>query len=113
MLCYRAFKPFFENSGAIRYATEKMRNYPGKTIYTFNIDMALKSYHIENEMINLWINRIDYFKPGSLVLVDRKNIIEHWQGMNPMINWETLNKNYPVRLIESMPGGWELYEIGK
>ena len=113
LLCYRAFKPFFGNSSAIRYVTEKMKKYPGKTIYTFNIDMALQSYQIENEMINLWINRIDSFKPGSLVLVDRKNIVEHWQGMNPMINWESLNKNYPVRLIETMPGGWELYEIGQ
>jgi hypothetical protein len=110
-LCYKALKPFYENSRDIRYVSDKMRNYPGKTIYTFNIDMVLKSYHLNNVLINLWSNRINCFIPGSLVLINKKNILEHWQGMNPMINWESLNQKHSVRLIESMPGGWELYEI--
>jgi hypothetical protein len=110
-LSYRALKPFYENSRDARVVSDRMRNYPGRTIYTFNIDMALSAYEIHNKTINLWIHPIKNFQSGALVLINRENIIQQWQGMNPMINWVRLQKENRVHLIETMRGGWELYEI--
>jgi hypothetical protein len=110
-LFYRAFRPFYENSRNTRLVAEEMMHYPGRTIYTFNIDMALKAYHVNNEMISIWEKPLEEFKPNSLVLFNYLSFSRQWNGLNPMINWETLNRRYHLTLLETMPGGWNLYEI--
>jgi hypothetical protein len=112
-LFYRAFRPFYENSRDTRYIAERMGNYPGKVIYTFNIDMALKAYHVNNQVVNLWAEKVGHFKPESLVLFNETGFSEQWKGYNPMINWETMKREYKLDLIEKMPGGWNLYEISE
>jgi len=110
-LFYRAFKPFYEDSRTVKEIAVSIKAYPGITIYTFNIDMGLKAYGIKNEIINLWSCRINYFKPGSLVLFNYINSSRQWKNMNPLINWEKVKKENGLILIEKLPGGWNLYGI--
>jgi hypothetical protein len=110
-LFYRAFRPFYDNSRTVREIAGRMKSYPGKTIYTFNIDMGLRAYEINNEIINIWSTRVDHFKPGSLVLFDYEDTHRQWKDMNPMLNWEKAEKDNGLDLIEKLPGNWNLYEI--
>jgi len=110
-LFYRAFRPFYENNRVIKTVSAEMLHYQDKRIYTFNIDMALKAYGVKNEIINLWEKKLADFKPGSLVLFNYLNSREQWKGMNPMLNWEEMNRDHHLELKENLPGGWALYEI--
>lgn len=110
-LFYRAYRPFYENNRIIKTVAAEMLHYPDKRIYTFNIDMALKAYGVKNEIINLWEKKLADFKPGSLVLFNYLNSREQWKGMNPMLNWEEMNRAHHLELKENLPGSWALYEI--
>jgi hypothetical protein len=110
-LFYRAYLPFYRGSSAIREIASKMKAYPGKTIYTFNIDQGLKAYEVKNEIINLWSARIKNFSPGALVLINSHDTSMQWEDMNPGINWETLIKEDKLSFLENLPEDWNLYEI--
>jgi hypothetical protein len=111
VLFYKAFSPFYRNYRTNRTIAENMLNHPGKKLYTFNIDMALKGYGVPNATISLWSSRVDYFEPGALVLFNFAATRKQWKGMNPMINWESLKKDHHLKLLENFPEGWNLYEI--
>ena len=110
-LFYRAFIPSYSDSQITREIASRMKAYPDRTIYTFNIDMALKAYDVKNDIINMWVERINNFKPGSLVLFNYVNSYKQWKDKNPIINWEKVNKEHEVLLIEKLPENWNLYEI--
>jgi hypothetical protein len=110
-LFYRAFNPSYKDSSIVQEIAGRMKAYPDRTIYTFNIDMGLKAYDVRNEIINLWSSRIGCFKPGSLILINPGNLYRQWKNMNPVYNWEKVKKEYVVVLIEKFPGNWNLYEI--
>jgi hypothetical protein len=107
----RAFSPFYRNYRTTRTIAEKMLKYPGKKIYTFNIDMALKGYGVKNETVSLWSSKLDFFEPNALVLFNFTGTRKQWQGMNPMLNWENLNRDHHLKVLEKFPDGWNLYEI--
>ena len=111
LLFYRAFKPSYIDCRIVQEIASRMKAYPDKTIYTFNIDMGLKAYDVSNEIINLWPSRINYFKPGSLILFNYVNLYRQWKDLNPFYNWEKVNNEHDVLLIDKLPGGWNLYEI--
>jgi hypothetical protein len=111
-LFYRAFRPFYRDEKIVRDISEKILQYPGKPIYTFNIDLGLKMHGVKNEMVSLWGSRIDHFEPGSLVLFNYGTTYIQWKGMNPMLNWSEMNSRHHLEIRENLPGGWTLYEIG-
>jgi hypothetical protein len=111
ILFYGSFRPFYRNNKTTKTIALKMLEYPGRKIYTFNIDMALKGYGVTNETVNLWSNKIDFFEPGGLVLLNFADSQNQWKGMNPMLNWERLTKTHHLKVVESFPEGWNLYEI--
>jgi hypothetical protein len=112
LLSYHVFKPFYHNSVNTKEIAYRMKKFPGKTIYTFNIDMALKAYGVSNPTINLWESKINNFEQGSLVLFNYIDSYDQWKGTNPILNWESLQKMNELKLIDSLPGNWNLYEIG-
>ena len=112
-LTYRAFVPFYRDSQNSREVAQHMKIYPGKTIYTMNIDMALEAYGIKNKIVNIWEKRIEKVDEGSLILFNYAEFNLKWKGKNPMLNWEILNKDYHLHQIEILPGNWELYETCK
>jgi hypothetical protein len=82
-----------------------------KTIYSFDMDVSLKSGGLDRHFYNLWEKKYDSFEPNSLVLFNPTAFEKQWAGKNPMINWENLKKEKQMVLLESFPEGWELYEI--
>lgn len=112
-LTFRAFIPFYKNSKIEYGIAEHMKMYPSPAIYTFNVDLALKTYGIKNKIVNLWETRIKKFDQGSLVLFNYPDCYKQWKGLNPMLNWESLKSGHEIRLIERLPGNWDLYEIDK
>jgi hypothetical protein len=107
----RAIIPAYTDGQITREIAYRLKAYPDRTIYTFNIDMGLKEYDVKNDIINIWVERISTFKPGSLVLFNYVNSYRQWKGKNPIINWEKVNKEHEVLLIEKLPDNWNLYEI--
>lgn len=110
-LSYRAYRPFYKNSLLIREIAAHIKAYPDATIYTFNIDQGLKAYDVRNEIVNLWSERIENFKTGSIVLINYDSTDSQWQNMNPVYNLEKLNNDHDLVMLESFPDNWKLYEI--
>ncbi len=111
VLFYRALLPAYSDSQNILEIASRLKAYPDRTIYTFNIDMGLKAYDVNNDIINMWAEKIDNFKPGSLILFNYVNSYQQWKGKNPIIKWEKVNKEHELLLIEKLPANWNLYEI--
>jgi hypothetical protein len=111
LLSCRAFKPFYEDSRTVREISASLKSYPGKAIYTFNIDMGLRAYNIQNEIINIWEKDIKIFRPGSLILFNYVTSYRQWKGLNPMNNWKRVKEGHHLLLREHYSGGWNLYEI--
>jgi len=111
VLFYAAFRSFYRDNVTTHDISVNMMKYPGKKIYTFNIDMALQGYGMKNETISLWSHKLDIFEPGALVLFNFTDSNIQWKGMNPMLNWESLNRDHHLKLLVSFRDGWHLYEI--
>jgi hypothetical protein len=108
----RVFVPFYNDNKVEKYVANKMLNYSNKTLYTFSIDGALKSYGFNGRIINMAEVRIDTMKKidsNFFVLFNPSQFSETWRNGNPMKNWKFLNKQYSLVKMEDMPNGWELY----
>lgn len=82
-------------------------------LYTFGVDMALKSYDVTLPIVNMWEKPIDHFERYGLVLFNEQEFSRQWQGRNPMLNWEKVKTSYhlqPIGLIRH-DQGWKLYRI--
>ena len=84
---------------------------PHATIYGFDLDISLKSYLPEVRVLNLWDQRYAVFQPGSYVLFNEPRLRAQWEGKNPMLNWETLQKNHRLEVVQNMGDGWILYRF--
>ncbi|HWY98868.1 MAG TPA: hypothetical protein VNY36_07280 [Bacteroidia bacterium] len=113
-LFYRVFIPFYNDSKTEKQVSVGMSKYANATLYTFSIDMALKSYGYKGNIINMSQIKMDTLKnkdTNALVLFNVKQFSEEYKNKNPMINWEYLNNNYALVKIDDMPEGWVLYKL--
>ncbi|MGZ5243231.1 MAG: ArnT family glycosyltransferase [Bacteroidia bacterium] len=108
---HRVFNPMLQLNRLEREIAADVKKYPGKILYTFAIDPALKSYGVQNPIISLWERPLYEASAGSLLLFNDSMFREQWHGKNPMNNWQMLNNKYQLTTIEKWPSGWELYEI--
>jgi hypothetical protein len=88
-----------------------LENTKGKSVYTFDVNVALKGYELPSEVISLWHKEITTFNKGSFVLFSEKLFAEKWRGYQLIKNWEYLKNNYSLKSLHSFGDGWELYEI--
>ena len=94
-----------------REISDYLKDFPGRIIYTFSIDPALRTYNVNNRIINLWVDKVTDYPDSSLVLFNQEKLVQQWEGKNPMINWNYFEKNYSSNKIKQFEDGWELYEI--
>ena len=94
-----------------REISDYLKGFPGRIIYTFSIDQALRTYNVKNRIINLWRDKVTDYPDSSLVLFNQEKFTQQWEGKNPMINWNYFEKNYSSNKIKQFEDGWELYEI--
>ncbi len=110
-LITRYFSPIYQANKLEKAVAQTVLNYPNRTIYTFAIDGALRSYGVKNKLINLWREPIRKVDPGSLALFNEEKFARQWAGKNPMLNWRWLRQNFQLTELETLPDGWRLYEI--
>jgi hypothetical protein len=86
-------------------------NTKGKSVYTFDVEVALRGYELPSEVISLWHKEIATFDKGSFALFSEKLFAEKWRGHQLIKNWERLKNNYSLKPLHNFGDGWELYEI--
>jgi hypothetical protein len=111
VLFLRLIKPIYERNQLELYLFENLQPYANKKIYSFDVDIALEGRGLKAEWMNLWKEKYSAFSNSAFVLFNEKKFAEQWKGKNPMLNWETLNKNYQLILKLKLEQGWELYQI--
>lgn len=94
-------------------AWEFYRLIPGEdvTIFTFDLDVALRSYYPDVNWKNMWIQRYDTFPENSYVLFNEPLLRPQWEGKNPILNWDYMNAHYRLVLVAELEGGWSLYRM--
>jgi 4-amino-4-deoxy-L-arabinose transferase-like glycosyltransferase len=107
----RLVKPVYERNQLELYLFENLQPYANKKIYSFDVDIALAGRGLKAEWLNLWKENYSSFSNGAFVLFNEKKFAQQWKGKNPMLNWETLNKNYQLIPILKLEQGWEFYKI--
>jgi len=110
-LITRYFSPIYQANKLEKSVAQTVLDYPNRTIYTFAIDGALRSYGVKNKLVNLWREPIRKVDPGSLALFNEEKFARQWAGKNPMLNWHWLRQNFQLIELETLPDGWRLYEI--
>lgn len=96
-----------------RISNTFIEKYAGPTLYTFYIDGALKTYEVDNPIVNLWEQDLtgQSLASQSLVLFNEERFAVQWEGKNPMKNWAYLNREYQLAKLEDFGEGWMLYEL--
>jgi hypothetical protein len=89
----------------------EMRKFQGKTIYIFEIDLALKGRGLKFDYQNLYFKKYKDFEINAMVLLNEKQLENQWKGKNPHINWETIQKNYVLKKQKAVYKDWQLYKI--
>ncbi|HLP51674.1 MAG TPA: hypothetical protein VK154_12375, partial [Chitinophagales bacterium] len=110
VLCWFIFNEFYQRNRLEKQLAEVVASQPEKVLYSFDIDIAIKSYDTTKIMRNLWLHQYDTFETGSLVLFNEKALAKQWEGKNPMLNWQHLKASYTLVPVSSLDG-WELFRI--
>lgn len=111
VLCWFMFNEFYQRNRLEKQLAKVVVSQPEKVLYSFDIDIAIKSYDTTKIMRNLWLHQYDTFETGSLVLFNEKALAKQWQGKNPMLNWQHLKASYTLVPVSSVDNGWELFRI--
>lgn len=88
-----------------------MKSYQGKTLYAFDIDIALKRRKLDFNYISLWKTKYSDFEENALILINEKQLEKQWKGKNPLLNWKHLKNNYRLEKLKHFSGDFNLYRI--
>jgi hypothetical protein len=80
----------------------------GATVYSFDLDVALRSYLPELVFVNLWESRLGPIPNGAFVLFN-ENLRTQWAGKNPVLNFDKIQEDGGLRWVENMDEGWQLW----
>jgi hypothetical protein len=82
-----------------------------KSLYSFDIDVAL-NYRLDDvRNINLWKDRIEDFNEAEYVLFNENKFEIQWESENPMLNWNKLNHDKKLKIEKKFRDGWTLYSF--
>lgn len=81
-------------------------------LYSFDIDIALKSRGVPVLFYNFWMQDFNEFNTGAYVLFNVNQLKKQWKGTRVMNNWERLNAWHHLTVVAEYPGPWSLYQIG-
>lgn len=109
-LIYKYSQRIYRSNQMEQQISRALLAYPGRPIYTFWIDSALRSYGVTNPITNLWQERLSSLATEALVLFNEPQFREQWADKNPMINWRFIQEHYKLQQVDSLAGGWKLYE---
>lgn len=104
-------KPIYQRSKLEKTIANDLIAFPNKTIYTFDIDLALKGRNVQLDYQNIWYKEYESFDKGALVLLNAAQLEKQWIGLNPLINWNKLKVNGNLKVLKSYGDGWNLYQV--
>lgn len=104
-------KPFYERNKLEQAIAKDIIKHSGKTIYIFDMDIALKGRHVQLDYQNIWLKEYSSFNEGAIVLVNATKIEKQWVGKKPFINWDKLKKNKNLKVLKTYSDGWNLYQV--
>lgn len=107
----RAIMPTFQLNLVERNVVSQMKTHQNQTLYSFDVDVALQGRGLDFDYRNLWIEKYSSFENGALVLFNTEKLKAQWDGKNPMLNWDYMNENYRLLLLDELGSGWKLYRI--
>jgi hypothetical protein len=111
-LIYKYSSGIYRDNQIEKEVAETVLKYSDRPIYTFAIDGALRCYGVDSDdVVNLWYDKLNIVKTHALVLFNESRFKHQWKGRNPMINWQFIQTNYTLQKIETLPEGWELYQV--
>lgn len=110
-LFVRAMKPSYEMNKLERTLASEMKTYEGQVLYSFEVDISLQQRQLDFDYLSLWKEEYDSFEKGAYVLFNEERIAKKYSGMNPMKNWNRLNTDYHLKLIQEIHSGWNLYQV--
>lgn len=88
-----------------------MKPYQNNVLYSFDLDVALKGRNLKFDFKNMWLKNYSNFETNSLVLFNKDKFKVQWKDKNPMNNWNLMEQNYELKVLESLDDGWVLYKI--
>lgn len=105
------FKPIFKRNIIEKELTAMVKPYQGNTLYSFDVDLAIKGRGLDFQFKNMYLEKYTSFQKNDLILFDSNRYKTQWKDKTPMQNWEFIKENYTLKTIESHPDGWTLHQI--
>ncbi len=105
------FKLIFTRTIAEKELATMIQPYEGATLYSFDVDLAMQGRGLDFEYKNMFMERYENFQKNDLILFDPARYKVQWNDKTPMQNWEFIEKNYKLKILETHPEGWKLYQI--
>lgn len=90
---------------------KKLTPYQGKKLFSFDVDIALQGRGLNFDYNSLYKEKVSNFELNDLVLFHPTKFLKQWSGKALITNWDYLNTNYQLKIIEEGPEGWCLYQI--
>ncbi len=85
--------------------------YQGTTLYSFDVDLAMQGRGLDFNYKNMYMERYQNFYKNDLILFNPPQYKVQWEDKNPMLNWEYIEQHYELKVVETHPKGWKLYQI--
>lgn len=104
-------KPIYQRSELEKTIANDLIAFSNKTIYTFDIDIALKGRNVQLDYQNIWYKEYESFDKGALVLLNAAKLEKQWIGFNPLTNWNKLKVYGNLKVLKSYGDGWNLYQV--
>ncbi len=111
LLAYRVIKPVIKYQQEEYAIAASLSTMPAVTLYTYAIDIALKSYDIPQHIINMWSSPDMLYMNGDLLLFNKTRFESHDKNFVPYRSFISLRNEGRLMFINSYPNGWELYRI--
>jgi len=106
-----SFTSVYNSNKNDRDIVKAIQVYPGKTVYTFEVDGIIQAYQLHNKSVNIWYKPITSIQPNSLLVLNPDKIRTQFKGQIVEQNLELIfKKGHPV-LIRSFNDGINLYQL--
>ena len=104
-------KKIYDRNLLEKNVSKEMKQYEGKILYAFDIDIALQGRKVAMNYKSLYVKKYSRFEKNALILINEKEILDHWKGANPFINWSSIQEKCVLFKLKTFNNDWNLYQI--